>query len=219
MLKSLIRLEILKDERMGGDFLKVARRLLRNHYADGTSSAPYAAESAYRRGIDAVAVLPWRRDGEGAIEVLLRQYLRPGIDLRAQLFPPVQDQWHPVPMMWELCAGVPEPEEYSPEGFPLCGARELAEEMGLDLPPAELKPLGGGIYPSGGILTEMIHLFAAEVPADAEPGPMTGDGSAFEEAGALRWWSLDDALAACRAGEIADAKTEIALWRLRSALA
>ena len=92
-MKTLVRLEIVGDDRVDTGWLKLARRRLRNHYADGTASREYLADAAYRPGIDAVAVLPWRRrahDHSAApagvvIEVLLRQNLRPGVELRAQL--------------------------------------------------------------------------------------------------------------------------------------
>jgi ADP-ribose pyrophosphatase len=212
-LKHLIALEILADQRVDDGWLKIARRRLRNRYGDGTTSADFAADSAYREGIDAVAVVPWRRR-DGRVEVLLREFLRPGIDLRARLGPPVADTWRPLPLLWEICAGIPEPDERAPERFPACGARELREELGLDVPVQDVRPLGAAIYPSGGILAEAVHLYAAEVPADAEPAAITGDGTPFEEAGRVRWWALDAALAACRTGEIADAKTEVALHRL-----
>lgn len=213
-MKTLTRLEIVADERIEGGWLKLARRTLRNHYDDGTTSVPYPADSAYRVGIDAVAVLPWRPGAAGGREVLLRQNLRPAVDLRGRLSPPLPDAHHPLPLLWELACGIPEPDEQRPERFAACGARELLEEMGLAVDPAALRPLGAAVYPSGGILTEMIHFFAAALPADATPGHRAGDGTPFEEVGALRWWPLDAALAACQRGEIADAKTELALWRL-----
>lgn len=212
-MKTLVRLEIVGDDRVDQGWLKLARRRLRNHYADGTSSAEYVADAAYRPGLDAVAVLAWRRRDGGA-EVLLRQNLRPGVELRGRLGPPMHDPHHPLPLLWELACGIPEPDEQVPERFAACGARELAEEMGLFVAPESLHGLGAATYPSGGILTEMIHLFAVEVPPGTEPGPRSGDGTPFEEVGALRWWGLQAALAACRRGEIADAKTEVALWRL-----
>ena len=212
-LRVLTRLEIVDEERIDDGWLKIRRCDLRNHYEDGGRSEIYRADTAHRIGVDAVAVVPWRR-AEVGIEVLLRTCLRPGIDLRARLDPPVADPHHPLPMIWEICAGIPESDERGPDGLRRCGARELLEEMGLEVPPESLVDLGGPIYPSAGILAEMIHLYAAAVPPGTEPGRIAGDGTPFEEAGHLRWWDLDDALAACRSGQLADAKTEIVLWRL-----
>ncbi len=213
-MKTLIRLEIVDDERVAGGWLKLARRTLRNHYADGTTSSEYLADSAYRVGVDAVGVLPHRQRPGVEREVLLRQNLRPGVELRAQLSPPYLDPHHPLPLLWELACGIPEADEQSPDRFAACGAREMLEEMGLDVPATALLSLGAAFYPSGGILTEMIHLYAAEIGPDVEPGARSGDGTPFEEVGTLRWWTLSEAMAACRRGQIADAKTEIALWRL-----
>ena len=204
-MKTLIRLEIVADERVDDGWLKLARRRLRNHYADGSTSRDYVADTAYRPGIDAVAVLVWRR-GPTGIEVLLRQNLRPGVELRTRLDPPAHDPHHPLPLLWELACGIPEPDEQHPARFAACGARELEEEMGIRIDAAALVPLGAPTYPSGGILTEMIHFFSAQVPPDVEPGPRAGDGTPFEEVGALRWWPFEAALRACGRGEIADAK-------------
>ena len=212
-MKTLIRLEVVGEDRIEGGWLRLARRTLRNHYADGTTSAVYAADSAWRTGIDAVGVLAWRQT-PGGREVLLRQNLRPGVALRAELGPPTVDRQHPLPLLWELACGIPEPDERTPARLSTCGARELAEEMGLRVDPGALRPLGAAFYPSGGILTEMLHLFSVEVPGDAVMGDRPGDGTPFEDVGALRWFSVDEALTACRRGEIADAKTELALWRL-----
>lgn len=213
-MKTLTRLEIVTDDRIDGGWLKLARRMLRNHYTDGTVSKDYLADTAYRVGVDAVAVLVWRRRGDGVREVLLRQNLRPGVELRARLSPPLPDRHHPLPLLWELACGIPEADEQAPEHFASCGARELEEEMGLAVDPTNLRNLGAATYPSGGILSEMVHFFSVEVAHDATPGHRSGDGTPFEEVGALRWWALDDALAACQRGELADAKTELALWRL-----
>lgn len=213
-MKTLTRLEVVTDARVEDGWLKLARRMLRNHYTDGTASIDYLADTAYRVGLDAVAVLVWRRQADGRREVLLRQNLRPGVELRAQLSPPLPDPHHTLPLLWELACGIPEADEQTPERFAACGARELHEEMGLEIPPETLRPLGAATYPSGGILAEMVHFFSVEVAAHTTPGLRAGDGTPFEEVGALRWWTLDDALAACQRGELADAKTELALWRL-----
>lgn len=204
----------MKVEWLEGTWMKIALRTLRNHYDDGSVSPEFLAESAWRRGTDAAAVIPWRA-GPAGVEVLLRQCLRPGVDLRRRLGPPVpQDPHHAVPLLWELAAGIPEADETGFEGMRRCAARELAEEMGLHLPEEALRPLGGSIYPSGGILSEMLHLYEVEIPAGTPTTRPAGDGSPFEEVGQCRWWPLTEAIAGCGDGRIADAKTEIVLWRL-----
>jgi ADP-ribose pyrophosphatase len=214
-LKTLRSMEVVADRRVDDGWLKIARRALRLGYADGSRSEVFEADGAYRRGIDAVAVLAWRPADAGP-EVLLRQFLRPSVDLRSRLDPPLADDHHPLPLLWEISAGIPEADERGPDGFRRAAARELREEMGLDADPGALRALGGAFYPSGGILTEMIHLFEAALQPGVEPGPIPGDGTPFESVGALRWWPLAEALEACRAGRIADAKTELALWRFQA---
>lgn len=211
--KGLVKLEEIDVRWLEGDWMKVALRTLRNHYDDGTVSPPFSAETAWRRGTDAAAVLPWRQTPAG-VEILLRECLRPGVDLRKRVGEPVHDPHHPVPVLWELAAGVPEADELGHEGMRRCAARELAEEMGLHLPDEALRPLGGPIYPSGAILSEMLHLFEVEIPDGTPQTTPEGDGSPYEEVGRCRWWSLAEAVAACGEGRIADAKTEITLWRL-----
>ena len=220
-LKTLIDVEVLEDRRIEGGWLKLARRVLRNHYADGTSSEPYQADTAYRVGIDAVAIVPWRprlasNGGRPAsrFEILLRRFLRPGVDLRRRLREAGPDCTDPLPMMWEICAGIPEAHEQSPKGLVACAARELREEMGLNVVCDAVQSLGAAFFPSAGVLCEMIYPFAVEVNPDTEPGQPSGDDTPFEEAGELRWWSLTEALEACGRGEIADCKTELVLRRL-----
>lgn len=212
----LARLEVLGSDAVGRGWLTVERQTLRNHYADGTVSEPFVADSAHRPGVDAVAVAAWRRRGQ--VEVLLRECLRPGVELRTRLGPPVPDAVDRRGLLWEIPAGIPEADEQSAAGLPRCGARELLEETGHRVDAATLVSLGAGTYPSGGILAEVLFLYAVEVAADAAPEPIAGDGTPFEVAGEVRWWPLAEAIAACRAGVIADAKTEIALRRLRDLL-
>jgi ADP-ribose pyrophosphatase len=61
------------------------------------------------------------------------------------------------------------------------------------------------------------------VERGAAPGrhdaPHEGDGSPLEEGAVLEWRELASAIAACEAGEIEDAKTELAFRRLAARLA
>lgn len=211
-MKKLARLEVLGSEPTGHGWLTVERQTLRNHYVDGTVSETYVADSAHRPGVDAVAVVAWRRAPR--VEVLLRQCLRPGVELRTRLSPPVADAFDRGALLWEAPAGIPEADERSVEGLARCGARELLEETGYAVDSASLVSLGAGTFPSGGILAEVLFLYSVEIMADLAPSPIVGDGTPFEAAGEIRWWALDAALAACEDGAIADAKTEIALRRL-----
>ncbi|MCA9543885.1 MAG: hypothetical protein KC613_05825, partial [Myxococcales bacterium] len=116
MSKRLARLEVLGRTAVASTWLTIERQRLRNHYTDGTASAPFEADSAHRRGVDAVAVLPWRR-GPGGVQVCLLQVLRPGVALRARLDPPVVDDGPDRPMLWEAPAGIPEADERGEAGL------------------------------------------------------------------------------------------------------
>jgi ADP-ribose pyrophosphatase len=73
-----------------------------------------------------------------------------------------------------------------------------------------------------GIISEKIHLLAAEIPRGPEVGsfdaPLEGDGSPLEEGAVLVWRGLDEAIAAAGSGEMEDAKSELAFRRLRDRL-
>jgi ADP-ribose pyrophosphatase len=73
-----------------------------------------------------------------------------------------------------------------------------------------------------GIASEKIHLLEGEVARPPFEGPYDapheGDGSPLEEGALLEWRELRAAVAACEAGEIEDAKTELALRRLAARL-
>jgi len=78
--------------------------------------------------------------------------------------------------------------------------------------------LGAGSFPSPGAMAEKFWFAAVEVEPDAGGEP-EGDGSPMEEGARVRWMGLDEAIGACLAGEIEDAKTELGLRRLREYLA
>ena len=79
--------------------------------------------------------------------------------------------------------------------------------------PGEVRLLGGPFFVAPGILSEKIFLAAVDVTGREGAAP-PGDGSPLEEGGELRWRALPELLAACRSGEVPDAKTELALTRL-----
>jgi ADP-ribose pyrophosphatase len=68
-------------------------------------------------------------------------------------------------------------------------------------------------------MAEQIWFCEVEAPLDARARELAGDGSCLEEGGAALVLPLAEALARCRRGEIADAKTEVALRRLAERLA
>ncbi len=195
-------------------FLKRHRHRIKTLLSDGTRTdtfvVDYVDRSPHRR--DAVGVIAFLR-AEDPLDtiVLLREQVR---------YPP-----HVVlgrATLIECVAGIIEGDE-APE---LAALRELYEEAGIRAEPAKAKRVGGWFFPSPGILTERIAIVAVELEPGALDGPLAppGDGSAMEEGAELLSMSLRDALAfADRGGtgddlQIQDAKTELALFRLKRML-
>jgi len=194
-----------------GGFLRLVRRRYRARYPDGSLSEPFVYDAIDRRAIDAV-VIAAHFVSRGERWVYLRSAVRPPLLLR-------DTQRSPVPELdrgaglWELPAGLVEPDEQSLAGVRVCASRELAEELGFDQPPDLLRELGPSTFPAPGIIGERHFYFEVEVDPKSrkEPGH---DGSPLEHAGLVRGMRLDEALALCAKGAIEDAKTELALRRL-----
>jgi ADP-ribose pyrophosphatase len=206
-------IEIVEDRtatsRCDEGFLHVRRYRARNRRDDGSRSDEYRIDVVERPSLDAVAVCLWARTPRG-VEVHFRQGRLRALPERDHL------------LFEELVAGVLEPGELGLAALQRRAADEVQEEAGLVLPPERFQPLGAPFYMLPGIVSEKIHLLAAEVPRGTEEGvhhaPQGGDGSPLEEGAELVWRSLDRAIAAAAAGELEDAKSEIAFRRLRDRL-
>jgi ADP-ribose pyrophosphatase len=100
----------------------------------------------------------------------------------------------------ELPAGTLEPGE-DPE---VCAARELMEETGFRA--GKIAPLGI-VYPSPGVLGEVMHFFAARdlVPCESRPDP----GENIE----VVRMPISEALKGIRSGAVNDGKTVIGLMK------
>ncbi len=217
-------IEVVEDytprARCDEGFLRLKRLRARNRRADGSTSPVYPIDVIDRPTLDAVAVCLWARTEHG-VEILTRRGLRP-----AAFFRRGRRAVLPEPeylLVEELVAGVLEPGEHGLGALQARGAAEALEEAGLAIAPERLLPLGGPFFPLPGIVSEKIHLLEAEVARPPVSGPYDapheGDGSPLEEGAILEWRTLEDALRACEAGEIEDAKTELALRRLAVRLA
>jgi ADP-ribose pyrophosphatase len=69
-------------------------------------------------------------------------------------------------------------------------------------------------------MAEKFWLCAVQVEPDVEPAEaLEGDGSPMEEGARVFWVELEAAIEMCFSGEIEDAKSELALRRLRDELA
>jgi ADP-ribose pyrophosphatase len=213
-------LEVISDEEIGsGGFLTLRRLHLRNLHPDGTRSAEWVCDFAERpRGLDGVVVALWRRRPNGALEVLVRDGLRPALDFgRPASRQPLPDRVRHF-LFTELVAGVIEEGERGEEAVRRRAADEAWEEAGYRIAPSEIEFLGGPIVPASGISSEKVWLTAARAP-DGDPAPPEGDGTPMEEGAFVRWMLVEDALAACDRGEIEDAKLELTVRRLIAKLA
>lgn len=215
----VVALDVESDEVVGreGGFLAIRRLRLRAVRADGSRSAPMLVDFLARpKGIDAVVVAVWARVA-GRVEVLLRDNLRPAIYLgRRDAALPIAEPARGL-FVAEVVAGIIEKEDVGEAGVRRRAALEVAEEAGFDVDPAAIVMLGAGSIPSPGAMSEKFWMCAVEVDPAIQREP-EGDGSPMEE-GSRSWWrELDDAIAACVAGEIEDCKTELVLRRLRDHL-
>jgi ADP-ribose pyrophosphatase len=216
-------IEIVEDRtassRCDEGFLHVRRYRALNRRADGSRSAVYRIDVLDRPSLDAVAVCLWARTPRG-VEVLLRRQLRPAVIFRrgkVRALPEAE------PLLYEeIVAGLLEPGERGMDALRTRAMEEAREEAGVELDPARLEPLGSAFYTLPGIVSEKIHLLAAEIRRGPGPdqfdAPQEGDGSPLEEGATLRWRVLDEAIAACESGEIEDAKSELAFRRLHHRL-
>lgn len=208
-------IEVVEDltatSRCDEGFLRLKRLRCRNLRQDGSRSAEYRVDVVDRPKLDAVAVLLYRRGAEG-LEVLTRTNLRPAAYFREGRATTVPDgRSH----LWveEIVAGLLEPEDVGEVGIRHRAAQEALEEGGVRVTPEEVTLLGAPFFLAPGILSEKVFPAAVDVTGKAEVEP-EGDGSPLEEGGRTRWWRARELLAACRAGEVQDAKTELVLVRL-----
>jgi ADP-ribose pyrophosphatase len=210
-----LELEVMADVTAGSrpdeGFVRVRRRRLQIRRPDGTHSAPFAYDEAWRVALDAVVVAAHCREG-GRRRVFLRSSFRPPAALR----PP--EVW-PVPEgptlghFWELPAGLVEADERSAEGLLRGAARELAEETGFAVEPGALAPLGPPNFSSPGLCGERLFFYHVEVDPASRREP-EGDGSPLEHGAVVVAIDLDEALALARAGRFEDMKTEVGVRRL-----
>jgi ADP-ribose pyrophosphatase len=206
------------DERVGdGGFLTIRRLRLRNRHADGSVSAQYVCDAVLRPfGQDAVVVVVYANTARG-IEVLVRHGLRPAIVLGRDPQKAPLPEPAPALFLTELVAGIIEDSDRGDIGLRARAAQEVHEEAGFLVDQDAVVLLGAGMYPSPGCLVEKFYFAAVEVdPATQQP--FAGDGSPMEEGARTTWLLLDDAIAACRAGQLMDLKTELGLRRLHEYL-
>ncbi|MGE0712006.1 MAG: NUDIX hydrolase [Planctomycetota bacterium] len=212
-------IEVVEDRtdasRCDEGFLRLRRLRLRNTYTDGTTSEPYACDVVSRRFVDAVAVVLYHRDEQGRVFVHYREGTRAPLWLRrVKQGELTRKDRRLYDRVGEIVAGVLEHGDDGVEGVKRRGAIEAEEEAGYRVDPARVEELGPeGFFPSPGVTDEKVYLAAAEVDP-ALRGAANGDGSAMEEGTRMVTLELRDAIAACRRGDIPDAKTELGFLRL-----
>jgi ADP-ribose pyrophosphatase len=98
-----------------------------------------------------------------------------------------------------------------------CARRETEEETGFALPGEAFARLGGPVFLSPGLCAEKIHFVRVHVPDPTLAVEAKGDG-VVEAGSTVAWWPLSECLARAEDGTLEDAKTELALRRLRAEL-
>ncbi|HEY2509607.1 MAG TPA: NUDIX domain-containing protein [Polyangiaceae bacterium] len=189
------------QSRAEGGFMNVRRMDLVAEYPDGSTSEPFAYDVVERKAIDAVAVVAFARAEGAEAQVFLRSAARVPLILRDGFG--VEEG-----NLWELPAGLIDPGETPREA----AAREIEEELGFKVRAAELRELGGWVWPVPGFIAERHFYFCVDVTGHARGTP-TEDGSALERGASIQSFPLGELLAHCRAGDVHDAKTELALRR------
>lgn len=199
-------------------FLRYVSRVVRTVSVDGKRSATLVYDEVDRPALDAVVIAAHFRvptEGVEEVYVVLRSAVRPPIALRDPSRSPLPEPENRA--LWELPAGLVEPEEKGPDGLRRAAARELLEEAGFEVGASDLHPLGPSVFPAPGLIAERQFFFHVRVDPALQNEPSL-DGSPLEEAGQLVAVPLRTALQAAREGLLADSKTELALRRLQEEL-
>ncbi len=203
-------IEVLEDQSSRPGFLRRVSRRLRLIGKAATPGREFVYDEVDRAALDAVVVVPhFIRHAQRY--VVLRSAVRPPVVLR-------EDERSPFPQppnraLWEVPAGLVEPDEVSPQGIRRAALREMLEEVGLAAADDELFSLGPAAFPCPGVVAERQYFFHATVRPDEQVTPSL-DGSPLEEAGEVIAVPLNEALAQAQRGLLQDAKTELALRRL-----
>jgi len=186
--------------------------LLQNVYEDGSLSQPYRNEFFDRKGLDCVAILPYRRVDGAAIELGILKAFRPPVFFRSGKKLPLSERKYT--WIYECVAGSLEPGDSGEAAVRARAAMELDEETGYKVRAEEFISLGGGFFPSHGQSTEKIFLFSVEVTGLSR-GKASGDGSVNEGLNELEFFEMNKILSMCRDGQIEDPKIEIGVSRLK----
>lgn len=203
--------DVTEGSRCDAGFIKVRRRKLALTLPDGSRTADFAYDEAYRRLLDAVAIVVHYEDAAGERFVLLRSAIRPPVFLRPLDVRPLPER-DTLGHLWEVPAGLVEEDERSEAGLRLCATRELEEETGVVVDPSRMLALGTGAFPTPGLIAEKIFFYHCEIAAGKRPDPK-GDGP-LEQGARIVDVPLRQAFAMAKDGAFEDMKTELAIRRL-----
>ncbi|HVH41329.1 MAG TPA: NUDIX domain-containing protein [Labilithrix sp.] len=201
-----VALEIVEDRSLDPHGFLTLKRYELVVVDQDRRSRPFRYDMVERHSLDAAVIAAHHLDAAGRPHVYLRSSIRPPVVLR-----PCEPKIDGI--LWELPAGLIEPGEEPRAG----AARELEEELGFSLEPERMMPLGPRALPAPGFIGEIHFFFHVRVDPATRRDP-AGDGSPVEDGALIESVPLDEALAACRRGELPDAKTELALRRLAEIL-
>jgi ADP-ribose pyrophosphatase len=197
----------------GPGFLKLERFRAKNLHRRGGASRPYRFEVLHRRGVDAVAIVPFYVDRRTRrLMIVCNVGFRPGLYLRRRLPLPLRDRREYTSVI-EAVAGSLEPGDRGVGGITARARAELMEETGMRPIGRRGRDLGAGFFPSHGQSTEKIHLRAFEVDPRKALDP-AGDGSVNEADAGTIAIEAGRVIDMCRSGLIEDPKLEIGVSRL-----
>src|SRR6266850_1446276 len=197
----------------GPGFLLLERYRAKNLYRGGGASRPYRFEVLHRRGVDAVAIMPFFFDRRTRrLMVVCKVGFRPGLYLRHRLPLAARDR-RAYTSVIEAVAGSLEPGDRGESGITARARAELIEETGMRPMARRGRDLGAGFFPSHGQSTEKVHLRAFQVDPEKALDP-AGDGSVNEAGAGTIAIEARRIIDMCRAGLIEDPKLEVGVNRL-----
>jgi len=216
--RELEKIEVSEPTELTADipnaFARLWRYRLQHIYTNNRISKEYNFDFVVTKFCDAVVVVPYYRDRDGKIIVVLRRGTRPAVYLRHLHTKTTEPVCQPV--FCELVAGGVEESDYKEsEGIRNRAAKELFEEAGFSVPASQLVRLGSAAFTAPSFAIEKLHFFCVEVDLANRRTDIAADDP-HEEVGELEFREIADALVMCRTGEIADQKTEVALFRFAS---
>jgi hypothetical protein len=200
---------IIGPQQPAKGFIKAVSHNIEFHFDNGEKDS-MIVDSLDKKCMDVVVIVPYERDQYG-LNIYLRSCIRPSLATR-EYDVGRPDKHKENPIMWELPAGLVEPEETGMEGIYSAALRELKEETGFIVPSYKIEQLGHPYFSSPGIVSERIYIMLVDVNKCNKIKP-TEDGSALEKNAVVESVSLTQAFQMINDGDIVDSKTILSLYR------